>query len=68
MDGVKSIFESKTFWGAVLAVAGSIAGMLGYTFGAAEQQAVVEIVSTMVSTIGSGLAIYGRVVATKAIK
>lgn len=68
MEGYKSIFSSKTFWGAALAVISSILGLLGYNFGAEEQKALIEIASVIGTNIGALFAMYGRVVATKAIK
>lgn len=64
----KSLLSSKTFWGAVLAGLGAVAGLLGFTFGPDEQAAVIEIGTTLVTAVGSALAVYGRVKATKAIK
>jgi hypothetical protein len=68
MTEAKSLFASKTFWGAIIAIAASLAGMAGYTFGEADQQALVEIITTVGTSVGGLLAIYGRVKATKPIK
>lgn len=68
MDKFKSLFESKTFWGAILAMASGIGGLFGYTFGAEEQQVVMQAVSAIGTGIGSIIAVYGRVTATKMIK
>ena len=68
MEGIKSFLSSKTIWGAILAVTSSVLGMVGYTFGADEQQALIEIITTIGTGVGSIIAMYGRVVATKQIK
>lgn len=67
MNGVKGLVASKTFWGAALAVVGSIAGLLGYGFSPEEQKAVIEIGTTLATAFGGLFAIYGRVKATKKI-
>jgi uncharacterized membrane protein len=64
----KSLLVSKTFWGAIIAIVASLAGFAGYTFGANDQQAVVEIITTVGTAIGGLLAIFGRIKATKPIK
>jgi hypothetical protein len=64
----KSLLMSKTFWGAVMAIVASLVGFAGYTFGAEDQQALVEVITTVGTAVGGVLAIYGRVKATKAIK
>ena len=64
----KSILMSKTVWGALLSVAGALAGLAGYTFGPEEQEMLVLAVTTIATAIGSVLSVYGRVKATKKIK
>ena len=58
MNDVKGILQSKTVWGAAIAVLATLAQILGYdlgdTNGLAEQ---------IVAVIGGLLAIYGRVTA-----
>ena len=67
MDGFKSILSSKTFWGALLAIAAGVLGMLGFEFSAADQSAVLEYVVTGGSIVGGIIAIVGRIVASKKI-
>lgn len=64
----KSLLMSKTFWGAIIAIVASLAGFAGYTFGAEDQKALVEVITTVGTAVGGLLAIFGRVKATKAIK
>lgn len=64
----KTLLQSKTVWGAILSVVGALAGLFGYSFGPEDQEAVIMIGTTLATAIGSLLAVYGRVKATKAIK
>jgi hypothetical protein len=68
MQESKSIFLSKTFWGAVVVFAGLTAQALGYNFAAEDQQGAVNLITGIVEAIGGILAIYGRTAATKQIK
>ena len=67
MNDWKSIFASKTFWGAVLAVAGGIAGIWGYTITPEDQQYLVEGGATVVTLVGGVIAVIGRMKASKKI-
>lgn len=62
MDEVKGMLQSKTIWGAFIAVAATVAQMsgwdLGDTNGLAEQ---------IVALVGAVIAIWGRVTAVKRI-
>ena len=53
MYDVKSIFASKTIW--------------GYSISPADQAQIVELITGIGGAIGSVIAIYGRIVATKKI-
>jgi hypothetical protein len=65
--GNKSIFASKTFWGAAIAATGAGVNLLGYTVSPADQAATVDAVSALVTAVGSLLAVFGRIRATQAI-
>jgi hypothetical protein len=67
MYDVKSIFASKTIWGGLLALAASAAAIWGYSITPADQAQIVELITGIGGAIGSVLAIYGRIVATKKI-
>jgi len=62
MNDVKGILQSKTVWGAALAVLATLAQIAGYdlgdTNGLAEQ---------IVAVVGGLLAIYGRITAVAAL-
>ena len=66
-DNVKSIFSSKTFWGAIIAVGAGILSLFGYHFATEDQSAVIEIGTGIAAAVGGVVAIYGRVVASKKI-
>jgi hypothetical protein len=74
MDQTKSIFLSKTAWGAGLAIFASGAGLVGYSFSAADQAQVLDLASQLydigerlVVIGGSVFAIWGRIRATHKI-
>jgi hypothetical protein len=67
MDEVKSIFLSRTFWGALASVAAGLLALFGYELGAADREGLVEAVSGLGATLGGLVAIWGRVKASKRI-
>ena len=67
MNQYKKLFESKTFWGGLMAVAAGILGFLGYIFLEADQERVIEIIMSFGAAIGGIIAIYGRISASKLI-
>ena len=67
MYDVKSFFASKTIWGGLIALVASAAAIWGYSITAADQAQIVELITGIGGSIGSVLAIYGRIVATKKI-
>lgn len=62
MTDYKNILESKTVWGAFLAVAATLAQLAGYDLGDTN-----GLANELVTVAGGLLAIYGRVVAFKRI-
>ena len=67
MYDVKSFFASKTIWGGLIALVASAAAIWGYAITPADQAQIVELITGIGGIIGSVLAIYGRIVATKKI-
>lgn len=67
MYDVKSFFASKTIWGGLIALIASAAAIWGYAITPADQAQIVELVTGIGGIIGSVLAIYGRIVATRKI-
>lgn len=66
-DQNKSLFASKTIWGALLAIAAPVVGMAGYTMTAADQAEIVTLVTSAMSLVGGAVALWGRITATKRI-
>ncbi|MEP3431770.1 MAG: hypothetical protein ABJN98_24005 [Roseibium sp.] len=74
MDTTKSIFRSKTFWGAIVAILASVIGLFGIEFSATDQAEVLGLYDQVLAAWesiaiigGSALAIYGRISATAKI-
>jgi hypothetical protein len=67
MNEFKTLTESKTFWGAIVALAGSALTLGRYTLTPADASQAVDLLSGIAGAAGSLLAIYGRVVASKKI-
>jgi hypothetical protein len=67
MNEVKALTQSKTFWGAVMALISSGVAAGHYTLTPADAASAVDIVVSIISGIGGLIAIYGRVVASKKI-
>lgn len=68
MNEFKALTQSKTFWGAVVALAGSALTLGHYTLTPADAAQAVDLISGIAGAIGGLLAIYGRVVATRQIR
>ena len=69
MNDTKSLVESKTFWGALLALIAVVATGFGQSTLAAwaGDPATVNTILSGIGTIGAVLAIVGRMTATKQI-
>ena len=61
---MKNWYQSKTVWGALVAIAASILRIAGLEFGEAEQAELTDAIATIAGTAGGLLALYGRVTAT----
>ena len=68
MLGDKSLFLSKTFWGAIVAAASAFAGIFGVSVSPDEQQALIGGLTALGTLFGTIMAIYGRKTATKRIR
>ena len=62
MTDVKTLLQSKTIWGIVIAILAMLAKNAGYTIDEA------GTVNTIVEIIGLILGLYGRITATKQLK
>lgn len=62
----KSLLQSKTLWGVIVAALPALAGLFGYQVSdvAAFTAGSEEAISGLITLVGSALAVYGRVKAT----
>jgi hypothetical protein len=67
LNDYKPLIKSTTFWGVVVSVLGKLGAVAGYEVSAADEQAIVSLISLAISGVGDALAIVGRVKATKKI-
>ena len=67
MNDVKSFIESKTIWGAVIAVAPTVANLFGFSVTPADVAQVSSNVDAIVTGFGALMVVWGRVTATKAV-
>ena len=67
MNEFKALTQSKTFWGAVVALAASALTLGHYTLTPTDAAQAVDLLSGLAGAVGGLVAIYGRVVATKKI-
>ena len=63
----KPWYASSTIWGALIAVAASLGGLIGINLSAQDQAALTEIALQLASVGGALLAIYGRLRADRRI-
>ena len=68
MEDQKAWYTSKTILASIVTVIALIAGGFNLNIDVQTQGEVVELVSVVVGVIGSVVAIYGRVKASKTIK
>ena len=64
---LKSWVTSKGVWGGIAAVGGGVLAFFGYTISDADLSRLIELGSSIASSVGGIVAIYGRVKATKKI-
>jgi len=57
----KTWLQSKTIWGALIAIAASVAGLAGVGIEAGEEAEIVEGIISLVAAGGGILAIIGRI-------
>jgi hypothetical protein len=68
MTDTKPIWSSKTFWGLVVAGVATAAQQLGYTLTTGDQSDFINYATNLVTAAALIFAMYGRIVATKAVK
>lgn len=60
---MKNWYQSKTVWGALVAIGASLVRLAGYELGDAEQAELTDLLSTLAGAAGGVLALYGRLTA-----
>ena len=68
MSDEKVWYESKTIWGALIAIFASIINGLGFDLDTVSQSQLADSVIQLIGAIGAILAIYGRLNATDVIR
>lgn len=67
MENFKSIFTSKTFWGVVVSIISKSLLYFGFEINETLEKEIVDLVIAMIGFAGDGVAIFGRITATKKI-
>lgn len=67
MDETKPWYASRAVWGSVVAIASSALLVMGHTITPDIQSALVDALALLGSSVGSLVALWGRVSATKKI-
>ena len=63
MNETKQWYQSRTIWGAAIAIAASVAHAGGISLSASDQSQIVDGALSISGALGGLLAIYGRVAA-----
>ena len=67
-DNSKTWLQSKTIWGALIAIAASVAGLAGVEIEAGEQAEILDGIISLVAAGGGILAIIGRIAARSRLR
>ncbi len=67
MQDLKSWYQSKTIWGALVAVLSSLLGLAGVQLGLDEQGDLADLLVGLGGSLGGLLALYGRISAKTGI-
>jgi hypothetical protein len=67
MDNVKNWYQSKTVWGALVAIFASLSQALGIEIDASGQTELAENLMALAGAVGGLIALYGRFSAEKKV-
>lgn len=67
MDNSKTWYQSKTVWGALIAIGASLLQMSGREISVSDQNALVDAIVSLAGAAGGIFAIYGRLSARSSI-
>ncbi|NTF31269.1 hypothetical protein [Rhizobium skierniewicense] len=68
MTEMKAWYQSKTVWGALIAVVAPLLHVVGLNLPAGFENDLAEGLMTVAGGVGGLIALYGRLAATRAIK
>ena len=68
MDTVKAWYQSKTVWGALIAVLAPLFQVVGLNLPAGFETELAQGLATVAGAVGGLIALYGRLSATSAIR
>ena len=68
MDNMKAWYQSKTIWGALIAVLAPLLHVAGLNLPGGFENELAEGLVTVAGGVGGLVALYGRLAATSAIK
>ncbi|PYE88397.1 hypothetical protein [Phyllobacterium leguminum] len=60
MNAIKPWYLSKTIWASAVTLGVSVAGMLGFSADAFDEQSLVETIMQLVTALSGLIAIFGR--------
>ncbi|WP_137132762.1 hypothetical protein [Rhizobium sp. FY34] len=67
MDNSKTWYQSKTVWGALIAISASLLQMSGRDISVSDQNALADAIVSLAGAVGGIFAIYGRLSARTSI-
>lgn len=67
MEDFKTWYQSRTIWGALIAIGASLAHAGGYSLTAADQGQIADAAVSLAGTMGGLMAIWGRIRATSRV-
>ncbi|WP_439630474.1 hypothetical protein [Shinella sp.] len=67
-DDLKAWYQSRSVWGALIAILASLANAAGLEVTAGDEGELADLVVSAVGTIGGLIAIYGRISARRRVR
>jgi len=68
MNESKKWYQSKSVWGGMVSLLAVLLGVFGYSIGGGDQSSLVDALTLLGGAVGSIVAIYGRVKASKRVE
>ena len=67
-DDVKAWYQSRTVWGALIAILASLANAAGVEVATGDQAELADLVVAAVGTVGGLIALMGRISASRRVR